>query len=354
MSGDPAPPLVSVIIPTYNRKVFLLEALDSIARQSLPFDRFEVIVVDDGGQDGTEEIQNRHFPYHLRYIRQENQGDAAARNTGAIASSAEILVSLDDDMVLEQDYLACLVAEIIGAQKRIAAGAWYLWLKDANPLGDPERFDETAIRKGSFEIPFTEVNTHSLAIRREDFTALGMMQDLGFPGSSMWTDVDLAYRAYRDDFQFIRVGDAIVWHRDYVFRSLENQKKRMREAAFRSVILFRRHPGLIRFLPMFEDKTPIDRKLDPPGLIYRKLARRMNATPPVLWMLEKAHQVLHKGKFSRQFSILLERWIVGGYIAQGYQFGLKELVEFTSTPQSGGQDGFQREKDTSDRSPSRR
>ncbi|MBX7232932.1 MAG: glycosyltransferase [Caldilineales bacterium] len=47
---------VSVIIPTYNRKAMLKQTLASLARQTFPCDRFEVIVVDDGGSDGTEAV----------------------------------------------------------------------------------------------------------------------------------------------------------------------------------------------------------------------------------------------------------------------------------------------------------
>ena len=93
-------PLVSVIIPTFNRKEMLKETLDSLAHQTLPFESFEVIVVDDGGEDGTKEITKQTFPFQLRYFWQTNQGDAAARDLGARESQAEILMSLDDDMVL--------------------------------------------------------------------------------------------------------------------------------------------------------------------------------------------------------------------------------------------------------------
>jgi glycosyltransferase involved in cell wall biosynthesis len=305
----------------------LQEVLDSLARQTFPFDLFEVIVVDDGGQDGTHEIASQIYPFRLRYIRQINQGDAVARNTGANESRAEILVSLDDDMILEQDYLKCLIAEVDRDHRKLVAGSWYLWLEDVNPLKDAARFEKITLREGPFEIPFVEINTHSLAIRRDHFLFLGMMQDLGFPGSSMWTDVDLAYRAYLKGFQFVRVGGAIIWHRDYVYRSLENRKKRMHEVAYRAVFLFRRSPDLIRFLPMFEDKRPVDWRLDSPGVILRKLVRQLNSTIAVLWFLAILRNISGRMPFPSKISNSLERWLIGGTIARGFYRGLKDFAD---------------------------
>ena len=303
----------------------LKETLDSLACQTLAFDDFEVIVIDDGGNDGTQEIFDQPFPFRARYFWQPNQGDAAARDAGAKESEAEILVSLDDDMILEKEYLKYLMDEFRGDRPKIVAGSWYLWIEDHHPLSDENRFQKSPKTKETVEIPFVEINTHSLAIRREDYIALGMMQDLGFPGSRMWTDVDLAYRAYLQGYQFARVGKAILWHRDYVFQSLENHKKRMYTAGYRSVVLFKRHPDLIRHLPMFDDKTPVQWTLDSPKLILRKMARRWISTALVLWLLEKLHKILDNGSPKSPFLERLETWIVGGFIFRGYRQGLREF-----------------------------
>ena len=65
-------PWVSIIIPTYNRRDFLREAIRSVLEQS--FRDFELIVVDDGSDDGTREMIQREFPGLLTYLYQENQG----------------------------------------------------------------------------------------------------------------------------------------------------------------------------------------------------------------------------------------------------------------------------------------
>lgn len=321
-------PYVSVIIPTYNRKEMLSETLDSLAQQTFPFDGFEVIVVDDGSIDGVEEIAELHVPYQLRYLRQENQGDAAARNTGAMASRAEILVSLDDDMIPEGDYLEHLVNAVEGGATIIAAGASHVWLNETNPLLDHTRFQRLSPeRLINQELPFPKLCMNSMAVRRQDFFALGAMQDLGFPGSSLWSDVDFAYRAYLHGYQFILAGEAVIWHRDYVHRDLDTFKKRAGLMAYRAVRLFAKYPGLIDYLPMFDDKRPVDWKNDPSRLITRKLVRRCSSTRLVLWGLERLYYFSIRASQKPHLSGTLRRWIGGGNIANGYRQGLRDFKD---------------------------
>lgn len=85
---------VSVVIPTYNRKRYLPEALASIWAQTRPAD--EIIVVDDGSTDGTAaELQKLRRP--MTYLRQENAGPSAARNRGLRAARSEWVAFLDSD-----------------------------------------------------------------------------------------------------------------------------------------------------------------------------------------------------------------------------------------------------------------
>ena len=91
-------PRVSVIIPTYNCKEYICEAVDSLLNQS--FKDFELIIVNDGSTDGTEEVIEYYinrFPEKIEYIKQKNKGAAAARNAGIRASSGEFIAFLDAD-----------------------------------------------------------------------------------------------------------------------------------------------------------------------------------------------------------------------------------------------------------------
>jgi hypothetical protein len=87
-------PLVSVIIPTHDRSALLQQAVESVLAQTYP--NLEVIVVDDGSADDTAAVMAR-YDGRLHYIRQANQGVAAARNAGYRAAAGEYLAFLDDD-----------------------------------------------------------------------------------------------------------------------------------------------------------------------------------------------------------------------------------------------------------------
>ncbi|MEE8074883.1 MAG: glycosyltransferase [Candidatus Binatia bacterium] len=92
-SGE-TPPIVSVVMPTYNRRATIRESLDSVLNQS--FRDFEVIVVDDGSTDGTEE-ELRPYRNRILYLYQENRGGAGAHNTGIRHAQGQYVAFMDSD-----------------------------------------------------------------------------------------------------------------------------------------------------------------------------------------------------------------------------------------------------------------
>jgi glycosyltransferase involved in cell wall biosynthesis len=98
-------PAVSVVIPAYNVAAHIGEALASVFAQT--FHDFEVIVVNDGSPD-TAELERALAPYLSRvvYLRQENRGAAAARNTALRHARAPLIAFLDADDLWEPEYLA--------------------------------------------------------------------------------------------------------------------------------------------------------------------------------------------------------------------------------------------------------
>lgn len=99
-------PLVSVIIPAYNRARFLPETLNSALSQSIS--DIECIVVDDGSTDGTHEIAAEFCARdsRVRYLRQENRGPSAARNYGLSEARGKFIQFLDSDDLIVSGKLA--------------------------------------------------------------------------------------------------------------------------------------------------------------------------------------------------------------------------------------------------------
>jgi GT2 family glycosyltransferase len=100
-AGVASAPRISVIIPTYNYARFISQALESVQAQTYP--DWECLVVDDGSTDNTGEVVAHHrtSDLRIRYIRQANQGLAAARNAGIANSVGAYLQFLDADDRLE-------------------------------------------------------------------------------------------------------------------------------------------------------------------------------------------------------------------------------------------------------------
>lgn len=106
----PATPLVSVIVPVYNGDRFLAEAVDSIQRQD--YGRLEIVVVDDGSTDGTPAVASR-LAGEVRYVRQDNAGTPAARNTGLRVARGTLIGFLDADDLWTDRKLAIQVPQLM-------------------------------------------------------------------------------------------------------------------------------------------------------------------------------------------------------------------------------------------------
>lgn len=97
---------VSVVVPFYNAAAHLQECINGLASQSLPADRFEVILVDDGSSDQAHTlVENSSFTL----IRQPNQGAPAARNTGIRAAQGDWVAFTDSDCIPSRNWLRALL-----------------------------------------------------------------------------------------------------------------------------------------------------------------------------------------------------------------------------------------------------
>ncbi len=103
-------PLVSIITPAYNAEKMIGETIESV--QSQTYDNWEMIVVDDGSQDGTTAVieQISRQDGRIKLIRQQNAGVASARNRAIESASGELIAFLDADDLWKPEKLAKQVA----------------------------------------------------------------------------------------------------------------------------------------------------------------------------------------------------------------------------------------------------
>ncbi|MES1222041.1 MAG: glycosyltransferase, partial [Bacteroidota bacterium] len=104
-----SPVKISVIICSYNRADYIVNAIDSLFHQSQPHQDYEVIVVDNNSSDNTpqlcKEYISSHKGYNIIYITETQQGASFARNTGAAIAKGEFLAFMDDDAIAEKDFI---------------------------------------------------------------------------------------------------------------------------------------------------------------------------------------------------------------------------------------------------------
>lgn len=152
--------MISIIIPTYNSSHFVRTAIESALNQT--YRNFEIIVVDDGSTDDCRAVIDQYGD-QVRYLWQENQGLAGARNTGIRAAHGEFVGLLDADDQWQPDYLATMVAL---AEQNPTAVVYYcqaqcmdLYAHDlpqvvGGPVIEPEAMYQTLLR-ANFLIPST-------------------------------------------------------------------------------------------------------------------------------------------------------------------------------------------------------
>ena len=105
---------ISLVICTYNRCRYLPEALESIRKQNLPAEKFELIIVDNNSTDDTaaivKEFISQHPAMNLHYCFEANKGLSFARNRGIQEAKAPIVNYVDDDAILSEGYLEAMIS----------------------------------------------------------------------------------------------------------------------------------------------------------------------------------------------------------------------------------------------------
>jgi len=173
-------PLISVIIPTYNRKDIILESINSVLVQEPK--NFEIIVVDDGSTDDTSNfIESFNLPVSV--IRKENGGVASARNAGIKASKGEYISFLDSDDLWLPGILKEQVEYLLSHPDiPLVYTDQILSIKGENP--GITRFgvtNTTHEQKSKFDLPgFAQsppIHTSSVMVRKSIFNELGYFNE---------------------------------------------------------------------------------------------------------------------------------------------------------------------------------
>jgi len=166
-------PKVSVIIPTYNRASLLKEAIKSVIQQSFP--DFELIVVDDGSNDGTAELI-KDYP-GVDYIYQKNKGVSAARNRGIERAQGELIAFLDSDDLWLEDKLRQQVNFFSNNSDISIVQTEEIWLKNGrrhNPKKRHKKYSGYILKEC---LPLCIISPSAVMLRREVFEKVGLFDE---------------------------------------------------------------------------------------------------------------------------------------------------------------------------------
>jgi len=173
---SPATP-VSVIIPTHNRAGFLAQAIDSVLSQT--YANFELIVVDDGSTDETQELL-ASYGKPLISLRQENRGPAAARNTGISAARHPLLAFLDSDDQFTRHKLTLQVAAMEAQPELLISHTQEIWFRNGQHLNQKKRHAKENGDIFARSLDLCVVGMSTVMARRELFDRVGLF-DESFP-----------------------------------------------------------------------------------------------------------------------------------------------------------------------------
>ena len=208
--------MISVVIPTYQRRIALERALSALSAQTLPPTEYEVIVAIDGSDDGTREmLAGVAAPYRLHVLWQPNRGRAAACNAGVRAATGDLVVLLDDDMQASPAFLAAHQRAHGSAVARAVIGAAPVVPVDAaHPLAEFIRAGFArrlaTLARPDATIRFNDVYTGNFSIRRATLLHVGAFdEDFREYGHE---DYELAVRLLRAGVELVYSADAVALH----------------------------------------------------------------------------------------------------------------------------------------------
>jgi GT2 family glycosyltransferase len=191
-----------VIVPTYKRRLLLLDALEAISH--LEGESFEVVIVDDGTPDGPIEAvvrRARDLGLAGRVVRLgRNRGRSTARNVGILHARADLIAFTDDDCTPDAGWLAAGSSAMCDSSVGIVQGRTEPSPAQRQPLFS--HFIETRGLDGSF-------STSNVIYRRTALVDAG-----GFdPQVTYWEDADLGWRVCRAGWRAVFEPTAVVYHR---------------------------------------------------------------------------------------------------------------------------------------------
>lgn len=182
-------PLVSIVIPVYNGKNYMREAIDSALSQT--YENIEVIVINDGSTDETEEIALSYGP-QIRYYRKENGGVATAVNLGVSKMNGEYFSWLSHDDIYFPDKIEKQIDALMHSEDKTAIAFSNIEIlkmedKKIERYNSLDKYELYQLTNSCFSPIFFAIHGSSVLIHKSHFERVGVWRtDLRATQDSVW------------------------------------------------------------------------------------------------------------------------------------------------------------------------
>ena len=230
--------MFSIVIPTYDRKPILEKCLLALETQDYS-GHYEVVVVDDGSNDGTVEwLRDTNFP-HVRLICQDHQGPSAARNLGVEQAKGDIIIFIDSDLVVLPGFLSNHDEKLQQGRRDTGSDRFFTYGRVVNtanfenPTSEPYKITD-------YSAAFFA--TGNVAIARHWLIKAGLF-DTGFQLYG-WEDLELGVRLKNLGLTLIKAPDAVGyhWHPAFTLAQIPKLIDQEIQRGRMGVLFYQKHP----------------------------------------------------------------------------------------------------------------
>lgn len=312
--------LLSVIIPTYNRCKILKDCLEVILNQDMPKVDYEVIVVDDGSTDDTEQLVREVMKTesNVSFLKQQHGGQGVARNLALKHAKGDIVVLIGDDIIVKKNFLTEhlrfhlrhpgeneVVLGYTDWHPKLTLTPFMKWLTDGSSVLGKFGGHQFAYEKleGKEVADFNFFYTSNISLKRN--LLLGNAFDPEFSGYG-WEDIELGYRLQKEAGMILYYNKNAVGYHDHAMTE-ESLKRRMFQVGASAWIINKKYPELKKI----------------PG-VAKKVAFMVISSPVIIYAL-KLLRALSQGKFvSLYFYALSKKYFLEG-VKEGKNYLLKNI-----------------------------
>ena len=338
--------LVSVIIPCYNRVDGLRQLLERLSTQECEF-KYEVIAVDDGSQNPilpqiSDLIEKSPIPIYC--LRKKNGGPASARNLGVEIAKGEYLILVDDDMIIEPNFIQAhvetqqavgngLISCIFEFQIEGKTAPFHNWYN--NRTTEWREGFKKGLKKFSEDIFIpaspTNLTTANLSVRKSDYISLGKLDsEYENPATE---DQDFALRAQKNN-----IGAYITFKTKAIQKESYDSLRKVCQRQMRGA------KDTVRFVKRFsligDGKDPhiakeygwIELGKDSIFTIGKKLLRSLINLPVISSLCFNIVEIMEKIMPNSNILRRVYNLIVSSYTQKGWRDGLKYYADVEPLP----------------------